>query len=84
MSSKGELHIQGIFVAADRGYGLLNLLPSFLRKGMRGVMIMSEHLSKCHPFTVKSHFDHTREDEEAEHYYELFASVIFFGISYIT
>lgn len=45
-----ELSMCGIVATADRGYGSLNLLKSLISRGMGGVMIMANHLLRCHPF----------------------------------
>lgn len=71
VAGHGEISLRGIIASADRGYGSITLLKSFLSRGMGGIMIMPSHLLKCHPFVGDSHFSVTRHDDEAGDYYNI-------------
>lgn len=70
-SGHGEMSLRGIVASADRGYGSLKLLKNFISRGMGGVMIMPNHLLRCHPFAAESSFNVTRHDDEAGDYYDI-------------
>lgn len=50
LSGHKELSTRGLIATADRGYGSLSLLKSFLKQDMSSVMIMPNRLLHCHPF----------------------------------
>lgn len=60
----GEQSLHGLVITADRGYGSMQLIRSLLRHGIGSIMIMPEHLLRCHPFVGKSYFSVTRNDED--------------------
>lgn len=44
----------------------MSLLRSMLRRGVGAILIMPEHLLRCHPFVGASHFSVTRADDNEE------------------
>lgn len=53
-------------ITADRGYrkeNFLNLLTSF---GLAAVLLMPDHILRCHPFVASSLLDPFRKDDEVD------------------
>lgn len=66
LGGRGEQSVLGFVVTADRGYGNLSLLKNLLKQGIGAVMVMPEHLLKCHPFVAESFFNVTRNEGSDE------------------
>lgn len=63
---RGEESLHGMVVTADRGYGGMQLIRLLLRYGIGSILVMPEHLLRCHPFVGKSYFTVTRDDQNQD------------------
>ena len=64
LESRGEQSMHGCIFTADRGYGKMSLLREFQRNGIGSMLVLPEHLLRCHPFVGKSFLLPSRYDEE--------------------
>ena len=62
----GEQSLHGLIITADRGYGSFSLIQNLLTSGIGSIVIMPEHLLRCHTFVGETYFRCTRNDEEQE------------------
>lgn len=61
MENEGKLSLFGLIATMIRGYGTISFLRSLSTTGIGSIMIMLEHLKRCHPFAGKSLVDLFRE-----------------------
>ena len=54
LEGHGEHSVHGLVCTADRGYGSTALLRSLLSDNIGSIIIIPEHLLRCHPFVGKS------------------------------
>ena len=66
LEGRGERHLSGFTVTVDRGYGKLSTLTSLFIRGINYILIMPDHILKCHPFVRSSFPDVTRNEENDE------------------
>lgn len=67
VESRGEQSLHGLVLTADRGYGSMSLMRILMGRGIGSMLIMPQHLLRCHPFVGQSFFNVTRlDDDEAE------------------
>lgn len=60
---RGDNSLHGLVLTADRGYGNLSLIRSLLLHGISSILVMPQHLIRCHPFVGRSFLRVTRQDE---------------------
>ena len=49
LEGRGERHLSGCTVTADWGYGKLSTLTSLFSRQINCILIMPDHILKCHP-----------------------------------
>lgn len=60
-----------IIATVGLGYGFISLYKSFLWRDMSGVVIVPNHLLRCHHFAPESSFDVIRDEDDTEMYYDI-------------
>lgn len=66
LAVRGEKSLLGFVITADRGYGKFSLLKRLLKRGIGAMMIMPDHVLKCHHFVGQSFFDVSRNEMDSE------------------
>lgn len=66
LDGRGKQSLLGFVITADRGYGKLSLLKKLLKNGIGSILVMPEHLLRCHPFVGASFFDVSRNDQDED------------------
>jgi hypothetical protein len=63
----GQLNMNGVIMAADRGFGKMSSIQKLASIGINVIFIFPEHLLRCHPFVGESFLtpgSRERDDDE--------------------
>lgn len=66
LESRGEISLQGIITKSDRGDGSVNLLRVMLSYRIVAIMVMPQHILRCHHLVGSSFLKVGHVDEEEE------------------
>lgn len=66
---QGQMSLNGLTVTEDRGYGSIGLLKSLIGRRIGGVIVIPEHLLRCHPFLGVPHFTPESADADFDYLY---------------
>lgn len=64
IEGRGEQCLHGLVITADRGYGSESLIRTLLQHGIGSILVMPQHLPRCHLFLGKSFLSVNRQEEE--------------------
>lgn len=64
LEGRGEQSVHGLVVTAERGYGKLELIEELVRHCVWAILVMPDHVLRCHPFVARSFLNVMRNEHD--------------------
>lgn len=66
LDGRGEQALNSLTITADRGYGKESFTTQLAESGVSSMVVLPDHLLRCHPFVGMSYFNIERNDNVVE------------------